>query len=117
MGYNTVLVLLNDALTGIRNDPNFGDNLYLAVLHAIGGKRQDVPAGSYCNAVSIVGQDHADTYRCYIAGGNTAMDLGVVGHWSPYFRDNLNEQERKEMFLKNLADNLGFRVVRKRKKQ
>lgn len=75
MGFNTTVVVLNDALSYIRDDPEFGRRLYDACMIVQRGKPVDVAAhpiggGIHCNAATVVESHHAD-YTVYVAvGGN-----------------------------------------------
>ena len=67
MGYNTTVVVLNDALSFIEEDPLFGKRLARAIMEAStnGGQPVNVPAysergGIHCNAAEVVETHHAD---------------------------------------------------------
>lgn len=71
MGFNTTVVVLNDALGDIERDPDFGKNLVAAIL-SVGchNKPVDVSAMGHCNAASVIECHHAD-YNVYVkVGGN-----------------------------------------------
>ena len=79
MGYNTTVVVLNDALSDIANDPGFGARLAYAIK-AEGPDQSNrspvtVPAyaGSRCfaNAAVIVESHHADDRVLVRVGGDT----------------------------------------------
>ena len=79
MGFNTTVVVLNDALRYIEKDPRFGAKLVQAILaiHDPGGKR-DVAAGAsgigcHVNGATVVETHHADTVVSVDVGGNTAV--------------------------------------------
>ena len=74
MGWNTTVVVLNDALTDIRDDPEFGRKLYDACLEAVARKPVDVSAGCHCNAATVIETHHADQMVLVRVGGN----MGVV---------------------------------------
>jgi hypothetical protein len=74
MGFNSTVVVMNDALDMIRDDPQFGERLYRAVLEVGRGKPVDVSAhtkrGIHCNAATVVESHHAD-YDVFVkVGGN-----------------------------------------------
>lgn len=106
MGFNTTVVVLNDALHEIKNDPDFGRKLYDAVLCVQRGP-QDVSAGNHCNAVSVIESHHADGFHLIAVGGNYGLDLGYVGSW----------QADPDQMLRALADRRGYRLVKKPKKR
>jgi hypothetical protein len=65
MGWNTTVLVLNDALHIIENDPQFGARLVEAIQMAHGGKQVDVAAhsttgGIHCNAATVIETHHAD---------------------------------------------------------
>lgn len=109
MGYNSTVIVMNDALGAIKEDPEFGKNLALAIYKVQRGDLVDVPAsGEYhhCpNAATVIETHHADGYSVIAAGGNTAINLGI--HF-PYGGDN-----KEVNLLKNLADSLGYTVRKK----
>ena len=70
MGYNTTVVVLNDALDQIRDDPEFGQKLYDAILRVQRGKPVDVSAGYHCNAATVIETHHADYKVLVEVGGN-----------------------------------------------
>lgn len=108
MGFNTTLLILNDALTEISGDKEFGAKVYLACREQWGsGKRVDIPSERLANAATLISQHHADMIKLIAVGGNTAQDLGTVGF------SNATPEE----MLKDWAKQLGYRVVKQRKKK
>lgn len=123
MGYNTTVVVMNDALHMIANDPEFGKNLASAISHlsVSNGEPVDVPAYSYrdgeksggvhCNAATAIETHHADGTIVVAVGGN--MGEALHKNWLyPY-----GEGDRKERILRELADELGFTIRRKPSKK
>lgn len=116
MGFQTSLVVLNDALSYIEEDQDFGRKVSQACLRAgsrgIGLKRPiDIDArrpqgGVHCNAASVVETHHADGQVLVAFGGNTATSFGYVGNWTA----------TEEDMLRALADKMGYRLVRKPQK-
>jgi hypothetical protein len=111
MGYNTTVVVLNDALHEIRSDKEFGAKLYDAALTVNRGKPVDVSAGCRCNAATVIESHHADGMHAVLIGGNYGEDLGWVGGYS---LDTDNEDHRVTL-LRSLADRLGFTIAIKKK--
>lgn len=70
MGYNTTLVVLNDFLSDIRDDPEFGRKVYHACLNS---EEVDIGPG-----VKIAGVNHATNFNLYAVGGNTSIHIGSV---------------------------------------
>ena len=65
MGFNTTVLVLNDALTEIENDPEFGKKLVAGIrkLGSTGGIHPgpvNVPVGNHANPVTVIETHHAD---------------------------------------------------------
>lgn len=76
MGFNTTVVVLNDALSFIKDDPEFGRRLYEAVLAVERGKPVDVAAhaaggGIHCNAATVIETHHSDYFVTVKVGMNS----------------------------------------------
>jgi hypothetical protein len=112
MGFNTTVVVLNDALHQIRDDKEFGAKLYSAVLEIARGKTVDISAGGHCNAATVIEQHHADGLHAVLVGGNYGIDLGYVGGYSL----NPEEDNGARNLLRQLASNLGFDISLKKRK-
>jgi len=114
MGYNTTVVVHNDALNAIENDKDFGKNLARAIIHLDITRDRiiDVPAGNYCNAVEIIESHHADNLEAVVVGANAGWKLGYAGHWSI----NAHTDEGKVQILKNLAEQMGYTLRKKARK-
>jgi len=71
MGFNTTVVVMNDAVNEIERDPDFGRNL-AAAIRSVGcySKPVDVSAMNYCNAASVIECHHADLDVYVKVGGN-----------------------------------------------
>lgn len=110
MGFNTTVLVLNDALHEIANDPKFGEKLVAAILHlqVIPGPL-DVSVGNHVNAASAVETHHADGVAIVAVGGNTAATVGNPLHWT-VMRE---PAELKEKIVRELAQQLGLVVSRK----
>lgn len=81
MGWNTTVVVLNDALDQIEKDPLFGKKLAQAIrdLHDPKGWR-DVSAGNHCNAAEVIETHHADYNVLVSIGGNTGKIIKQNAH-------------------------------------
>lgn len=112
MGYNTTIVVYNDALNAIKEDKSFGESLYNAAIMVESRGPQDIPSGNHANAARVIETHHADRLVAVVVGGNDGEPLGHAGPW-PLMRD---EEGNKERMLKNLADEMGYRLVKKARK-
>ncbi len=106
MGFNTTVVVMNDALHQIEEDKEFGRKLAQAALLTYNRGRQDVSAGNHVNAATVIESHHADGIHLIAVGGNYGQDLGYVGGY----------RSTPEDMLRSLADQLGYRLVRKAKR-
>lgn len=75
MGYNTTVVIMNDALEAIGKDPEFGKNLKQAVLRAVSAKECPVRVGSlgHSTAAKVIETHHADVDVLIRVGGNQGI--------------------------------------------
>ena len=89
MGYNTTVIVLNDAVDQIAKDPQFGKKLADAIssirtdqyLTEQAGKKYygtDVSAGNHCNAATVIETHHADITKVILVGGNMGEDIGAA---------------------------------------
>jgi hypothetical protein len=101
MGFNTACLILNDQLHSLAKMPDLGRNIELSVVTAERGhpERQHHTSG-----FKPLPSCHADTVQIVAVGGNRIFELGC-GHW----------QDEPEALLRKLADQMGFRIVRKAK--
>lgn len=110
MGYQTGVMLLNDHLDGLKTDVGFGPRLYDAILESsrpeYREKGKSLPLGYCGNGAMVLSSQHADQVQMIAVGGNYMKRLGVLwGAWP-----NMQEPEK---LLKELADQMGYRLVRK----
>jgi len=116
MGYNTTVVVLNDALQQIEEDKDFGKNLVAAIKQLRiggGGDPITVGAGNHANPVVVIETHHADSLNAILVGGNTAQDLGYVGG----YRLDPKTTEGKEALLRSLAFSFGYNIALRRRKR
>ena len=117
MGYNTTVIVMNDALHYIEEDKDFGKNLSEAIryLHSPRAENNrhllDIPAGCHANAATAVETHHADVTSVVAVGGNCATVMGQ----SYGFRHHSDED--KIRILKDLAADLGYNLVKKPQKK
>jgi len=96
VGFNTACIILNDTLHSFAADPAVGEKVQTAILTA----RRSGGYGPH--GFMALQSQHADNVQIVAIGGNR-IDLLGIGHW----RDD------KEALLRQLADQMGFRLVRK----
>jgi len=115
MGYNTTVLVLNDALHEIERDPQFGKKLAAAISGLSLGidtktgrpyRSQDVSAGMYCNAATAIEQHHASGIAVVAVGGNCGSVIGHTG-------GTHHQEEDKLKILKQLAEQLGYSLRKK----
>lgn len=113
MGLNSTVVVHNDSLHVIREDPDFGKNLAEAIMHlqVTRGKIVSVPSKNHVNAAEAIESHHADIIQLIAVGTNTAWVLPGSTMWGPGFE----AEKMKEEVLRDFADNMGYRLVKKYK--
>jgi len=105
MGYNTTVVVRNDALEDIEKDKGFGKKLSEGVRRVFKPPYWivEIPAGSHANAIQVVESHHADLMEVIAVGGNLGRRLGPGG----------NYRATNEEILHRLADEMGYCLVPK----
>jgi len=114
MGFNTTVVIYNDALHNIAKDPNIGQRIVDA-CQSLGMRGKEPVDFSYvtpnggCGSAGIaVETHHADGHTIVAVGGNTATVLSdYAGGYTA----------SKETMLRNLADQMGFTLRKKAKRK
>ena len=113
MGFNTTLVIMNDALHVIAKDADFGAKVAQAAAQygCYGNKPVDVSSSGHCNAATVVDCHHADHTSIILVGGNCAtVALPYAGGWDH------SSAEDHERILKEWARKLGYVVSKKRRR-
>lgn len=108
MGFNTPVLILNDALHLIENDSQFGKKIADA---AANNKTTDIGVGGHANAATVYPAEHADIVQVMAFGGNHASVLTKLHNGGRHYTSD--EQVK---LLEDLADTYGFRLVKKTKK-
>ena len=106
MGFNTTVLILNDALGSLEKDPNFNKTLHNAIIRMGGSndKPIDVPIGNHANGGLVIESHHADQCIPILVGGNYGWPINnCYVHW------NASDPELK--LLEALAKKRGFRLV------
>lgn len=120
MGYNTTVIIRNDAARGIAKDPDFGKKVVEAMAIAMtpepartkyhGHGSTDISSGPDANAATVVESHHADMTAIVAVGGNYATQIGMVLGYAHHRPEDI------ERILREVAGQHGFRLVKKRKK-
>lgn len=105
MGFNTSMIILNDALHYIKDDKDFGAKVYEAARNVYSERKPQEVHSGLVNAATVIETHHADTNTIVAFGGNRGLFLGHAGF------SNATPEE----MLKDLANQMGFRLVRKTK--
>lgn len=110
MGNTTTILVSNDQLGAIRNNPNFGQEL----VDAIGmyqtslADRNQAPTGT-----KIIGMDHNDAVSLFLVNGGIGRLVAIYGD-----RDaRIVSEEDQIIALKRLVANLGFKLIKAPKKR
>lgn len=105
MGFRTTIILNNDFIHEIKDMPNFGQLVYDAgcSFHV---KEE---SGSIGNFGEVVDVSHADTVKLGILGpkGTFSFQTLSTSYWST--------QDAELSLLREAADKLGYRLVKKSK--
>lgn len=92
MGYNTTIVVYNDALDQIAKDEQFGKKLVAAVMRVGAyGNPEDISSGNHANAARVIESHHADTTAIVAVGGNDGTVIASHFGWN---HGDLDWQER-----------------------
>lgn len=107
MGYNTPVLILNDAAHMLETDPDVGRKISEAMsLSQRDRTRQvDFSIGNHANGGAVWPAEHADEVQVVAFGGNCMTKLGTVyGGWS--------QMTDPDKLLRSLATTLGYRLVK-----
>lgn len=112
MGFNTGILLLNDALYAAEQDKDaFATNLLRAVGEHMSnrGEPLDFAIGNNVNGGTVFHQSHADFVGIYAIGGNYVTPLLTRYNYVHH------TYEAKLAIVREMADELGCRLVAKPK--
>lgn len=118
MGFNKLLLCLNDAESEVNKDPKGWWEACKNAFYMLQRKRpdpktwvkqpEDFGFGYHANGWSAVWEDHADNVAVVMVGGNCATVLGT------YHNGGIHHTEEAQLrILKDVLDKMGYRVVRK----
>jgi hypothetical protein len=112
MGWNTGVIILNDAFHEIKKYPDaFIQNLDEAMGKSLHCRESvDVSVGGHVNAASVFHQAHADNVGVYAIGGNHTSKLLETYNGGRHY-----QSEDRIALLKQIADEMGYRIVKKKK--
>ena len=115
MGYNTTVVVLNDALGDIEKDPEFGKKLAQAISASLSNPRErddrgyhqtvEVSAGCSANAAHVVETHHGDNTTLVAVGGNLGQQVFETWGW--------RHHTTPEELLRRWASELGYDLRKK----
>lgn len=111
MGFNTSMIIMNDALDAIEKDPEFGKKVVEAVRRVHREHDIDIPSGPNVNAATVIETHHADVTTILAFGGNYA----TIIHETYGYRHH--DPDFKLRLLKELAESLGFTIAKKKGKK
>lgn len=102
MGYNSVLVVLNDRLDEIERDPDFGKKVAQAIREM---SYLENHTTYITGQTKVISMQHADTMVVIAAGNDTGQILGY-GHYSQSKDELIQnlEQDRKKRALRAKID-------------
>jgi hypothetical protein len=103
MGFNTALIILNDHLSSIKDDPNFGKKVRDACLEVWGGNTR------HHSSFKVVTVAHAGDGAIIFMRGNTGWEL------DGYAKDNRCPDDKAVEALTRAADSYGYELVKKGK--
>lgn len=75
MGYNTTVVIYNDALNEIEKDKDFGKNLYDAIMRNVGSNKPELIHTGRMSAGEVIEQHHSSFDVIVKIGGNTGVRI------------------------------------------
>jgi hypothetical protein len=108
MGYNSTVLVLNDRLGEIERDPEGFVKEMITAIHRKGSRDEEMDF--YPGQSSVIHCAHADEVTVMAVGGNHATILGRLHNGG-----NHHTEENQISILKRIADDYGFRLVRKSK--
>lgn len=101
MGFNTTILVLNDALDVLENDTEAGKKIVAGIRAMSSGDHEPitVPIGYHCNPVLIIETHHADLTSIVSVGGNYAHQEALVLGYR--FKDKLDRLKAISREIRN----------------
>lgn len=115
MGYNSGLVIMNDSLHEIAENPlQFTEGVVRTIHTSRGplslGRSVDIAVRGHVNAATLFHMAHADEHKVFVVGGNGAMAIpGGLAH----IRNHQDPNETNLALIRQMADKAGYRLVKK----
>lgn len=113
MGYLSTVLVLNDALETIRENPKeFVEGMYTSIMQHSRFKRGEEwrntwRVGGFCNPAQVIACHHADSTHVMVVGQN----LGLVKH-----RTGMSTSEDNWVgILRDMAAREGYKLVKETK--
>lgn len=105
MGYNTSILILNDARDLIRSNPLQFTEKVLILMDTSGGIEpgQSVSLGNHSNPISLITRSHADILNLVLIGQNCSKSLLQTG---------IGEEQKDVDILSRAAFKLGYALVK-----
>lgn len=106
MGFNTTILILNDAISEIDKDPAGWWEKTRRQLQLNEEHNRDYGFGNHGNGFRVIANSHADVVNVIAVGGNYATVLGTVyngnrGHHEPEDRYRILHHVLEEMDRRN----------------
>jgi len=109
MGFNSTMVIMNDALGQIKADKDFGEKVYDAVLKCVDEYEPvDISSGNHCNAATVIDSHHADHYVAMIVGGNYAQ---VLSPYAGHYNLDIKNKEDVKTLLRKIAEYINLKLA------
>lgn len=79
MGYNTVVLIMNDSLNELRNNP---EQFISKLSHQTTLDSEDfISVGSHSQASQIMRPFHSDSFKLYAASGNLLTEMSIYNYF------------------------------------
>lgn len=110
MGYNSTILIMNDAMVQIEKDPkSFWENAFEALMdRRIHNQPVDFSIGNHSNGGLAISNTHADCVQVIAVGGNYASIIGST-FWG---NQGHHEEEQQIKLLNDILNRKGYKVVK-----
>jgi len=108
MGFNSVILILNDRLSEIERDEKFGDKVGTQLgMHCTNHHHKHCSGG-----FSVVAQHHADNTSIILVGGNTHKVIDIVRKGHDWCMDGEEGEAGIIDVLKEVANDYGYKLTK-----